>query len=113
MVWTSAWLQSIFAKYSKKKIESKKIILFNNSPIGSNDADVFDSKIKVNAIRQAITEENATTIALIGEYGTGKSSLTNLLYKENEDLFEKPSYINLWDCVCKKEKNRKNSFFGL
>ncbi|MBP5602358.1 MAG: hypothetical protein J6X78_06490 [Treponema sp.] len=105
MAWTSAWLQSIFAKYSKKKIESKKIILFNNSPIGSNDDDVFDSKIKVNAIRQAITEENATTIALIGEYGTGKSSLTNLLYKENEDLFEKPSYINLWDCVCKKEKS--------
>ena len=104
MAWTSAWLQSLFSKYNIKKNETKRIVLFNNSPIDSKNDDVFDSKIKVNAIRQAITEEKATTIALIGEYGTGKSSLTNLLYKENEDLFEKPSYINLWDCVCKKEK---------
>ena len=85
--------------------DKQKIILFNNSPIGKSEDDVFDSRIKAQAIKKAINE-GANTIALIGEYGSGKSSLTNILYDKNKDIFLKPIYINLWDCVCKQEKTK-------
>ena len=107
----------------KKKKEAKKeheIILFNNSPIGTPEEDIFDSKIKATAVREAINE-GANTIALIGDYGSGKSSLTKILYEDNKTEFENPIYINLWDCICKQEtkedvsgnnpeQNRINSF---
>ena len=86
--------------------DNQKIILFNNSPIGKSEDDVFDSRIKAQAIKKAINE-GANTIALIGEYGSGKSSLTNILYDKNKDVFLKPIYINLWDCVCKQEKTKR------
>ena len=78
-------------------IEKKDIILFNNSPIGNSNNDIFDLRIKAEAIKKAI-DEKANTIALIGEYGSGKSSLINILYTDNRKVFETPIYINLWDC---------------
>lgn len=90
----------------EKKIDEVKeeheIILFNNSPIGTPEEDIFDSKIKATAVKEAI-KDGASTIALIGEYGSGKSSLTKILYDENKSIFEKPIYINLWDCIVKQE----------
>lgn len=91
------------------------IILFNNSPIFKSNNDIFDLKIKAQAVKKAI-DEKANTVALIGEYGSGKSSLTNILYEDNKECFEKPIYINLWDCICKpdnetsKNQNQINIF---
>ncbi|WP_428771294.1 hypothetical protein V1L52_05165 [Treponema sp. HNW] len=82
--------------------EEKDIALFNNSPIGKSNNDIFDLSIKAQAVKKAI-DEKANTVALIGEYGSGKSSLTNILYEDNKDSFEKPIYINLWDCVYKHD----------
>lgn len=75
--------------------EEKDIVLFNNSPIGKSNNDIFDLSIKAQAVKKAI-DEKANTVALIGEYGSGKSSLTNILYEDNKECFEKPIYINLW-----------------
>ena len=94
--------------------ESEEIILFNNAPLDNSEEDVFDFNIKAKALNSAINNK-ARAIALIGEYGSGKSTLTNLLFEQNKDTFEKPIYINLWDCICKKEnkdddKERINQF---
>ena len=64
----------------RKKL-AKKIILFNNSPISDLKDDSFDFDIKAKAIKEVINN-NANIIALIGDYGAGKSSLTKLLYKK-------------------------------
>ena len=89
-------------------IEKKDIILFNNSPIGNSNNDIFDLRIKAEAIKKAI-DEKANTIALIGEYGSGKSSLINILYTDNRKVFETPIYINLWDCIYKHENEDSNN----
>lgn len=105
--------ENIFSENKKKKEEkklleqqkkdAKKVILFNNSPISKSKEDAFDFEIKVKAIKQAINNK-ANIIALIGDYGAGKSSLTKLLYKKYWYSFRKPIYINLWDCITKEEK---------
>lgn len=100
-------IKQIFKKNKSLKRDNvipakQDIILFNNSPIGNSNNDIFDLKIKAQAVKKAI-DEKANTVALIGEYGSGKSSLTNILYEDNKECFEKPIYINLWDCVCKHD----------
>lgn len=92
----------------RKKL-SKKIILFNNTPISTSKDDSFDFDIKAKAIKEVINN-NANIIALIGDYGAGKSSLTKLLYKRYWYAFRKPIFINLWDCVVHKanENDKEN-----
>ena len=81
-----------------KKENSTDIIFFKNSPIEDETSDVFDFSIKATAIEKAI-ENGANMIALIGDYGTGKSSLTKILYKKNKEKYAEPIYINLWDSL--------------
>ena len=105
-------------KQMLKKVKSLKndnaittkqdIILFNNSPISNSSNDIFDLKIKAQAVKKAI-DEKANAVALIGEYGSGKSSLINILYTDNKKAFEKPIYINLWDCIYKHENEEPNN----
>ena len=115
-------LENIFSENKKKKKEkklfkqqekdAKKVILFNNSPISKSKEDAFDFEIKAKAIKQAINNK-ANIIALIGDYGAGKSSLTKLLYKKYWYSFRKPIYINLWDCITKKEKTNNSERQGI
>lgn len=84
----------------KQRTEVRKPILFNNSPIFDHKQDAFDFDIKIRSIKQAI-DNGANILALIGDYGTGKTSLTKLLYKTFHWKFRNPIYINLWDCVIK------------
>ena len=86
----------------RKKKEAKTIVLFNNSPISYTKEDVFDFQIKAKAIKKAI-DSKANLIALIGDYGAGKSSLTKLLYNKYWFSFRRPIIINLWDCFIKKD----------
>lgn len=74
------------------------IIFFKNSPIEDETSDVFDFRIKATAIEKAINN-GANMIALIGDYGTGKSSLTKILYNKNKEKYTEPIYINLWDTL--------------
>lgn len=92
----------------QQKKDARKVILFNNSPITNAKDDAFDFKTKACAIKEAI-DNKANIIALIGEYGVGKSSLTKLLYKKYPLIFRKPIFINLWDCVVEKENDRKEA----
>ena len=87
----------------QQKKDARKVILFNNSPITNTKDDAFDFKTKACAIKEAI-DNKANIIALIGEYGVGKSSLTKLLYKKYLFSFRKPIFINLWDCVVENER---------
>ena len=90
-------------KLFQQKKNARKVILFNNSPITNTKDDAFDFKTKACAIKEAI-DNKANIIALIGEYGVGKSSLTKLLYKKFPFSFRKPIFINLWDCVVENER---------
>ena len=90
-------------KLFQQKKDARKVILFNNSPITNTKDDAFDFKTKACAIKEAI-DNKANIIALIGEYGVGKSSLTKLLYEKYLFSFRKPIFINLWDCVVENER---------
>lgn len=74
------------------------IIFFKNAPIEDETSDVFDFTIKASAIEKAI-DSGSNMIALIGDYGTGKSSLTKILYNNNKEKYSEPIFINLWDCL--------------
>lgn len=78
--------------------ETANIIFFKNSPLKDEKKDIFDFKIKSEAIEKAI-ENDANMISLIGDYGTGKSTLTEILYERNKEKYVQPVYINLWDCL--------------
>ena len=97
-------------KLFQQKKDAKKVILFNNSPITNTKDDAFDFKTKACAIKEAI-DNKANIIALIGEYGVGKSSLTKLLYKKYPFSFRKPIFINLWDCVVENERNEDETTY--
>lgn len=107
------WLNQTNIKWEENKIlkqkkkDSQTVILFNNSPISNTKEDVFDFQIKAKAIKKAI-DGNANLIALIGDYGAGKSSLTKLLYNKYWFSFRKPILINLWDCFIKDDSIEKN-----
>ena len=86
----------------KERKGNKRIVLFKNAPITDQKNDAFDFGIKANAIKKAI-KEKSNIIGLVGDYGSGKSSLTELLYKNNKFFFAKPIYVNLWDCFSNDE----------
>lgn len=86
------------SKKSKEIQNKSQIIFFKNAPLEDETKDVFDFQIKAEAIEEAI-KNGSNMIALIGDYGTGKSSLTKILYKRNIEKYAEPIYINLWDCL--------------
>lgn len=94
-----------------EKNSSYEPIVFVNNPITQKNEDVigFDSQIKT--LNKAI-EQGAKIIGVIADYGTGKSSLTELLVNNiNDDQKQKcsscrkktckPIYVNLWDSLNK------------
>ena len=93
------------------RLDSPKVkpIVFVNNPIADEKHDAIGFGAYVNTAKAAI-DEGATTIGLIAGYGTGKSSLTNLLGVSLEkDGHPKPIYVNLWDCFnnCEKKKSEE------
>lgn len=73
-------------------------IVFVNTPISDAIHDVigFDSQVKT--LRAAIAD-GANMIGIIANYGTGKSSMTELLSQSFDDDDNKPIKINMWDCL--------------
>ena len=88
-------------------------IVFVNTPISDALYDVigFDSQVKT--LRAAIDDE-ANMIGIIANYGTGKSSMTELLSQSFSVDGNKPIKINMWDCLgrstaCKDKLNENIS----
>lgn len=87
--------------------EDKKFepIVFINNPISNTNEDVIGFESQVETLMCAI-ENNANMIGIIADYGTGKSSMTELLTKRLEETNKnkptnKPIKINMWDCLSK------------
>lgn len=92
---------------SEEVEEDKKFepIVFINNPISNTNEDVIGFESQVETLMCAI-ENNANMIGIIADYGTGKSSMTELLTKRIEVTNKnkptnKPIKINMWDCLSK------------
>lgn len=72
-------------------------IVFMNSPISDESNDVIGINSAVQSIKKA-TNEGATMVGVIADYGSGKSSLTEILSSDKE-TYGKSIYINMWDSL--------------
>ncbi len=96
-------------KKSKAQInnntESLVPIIFQNSPIQDDSKDVFDFKNQVKVLHE-VSNSDAKIIGIIGDYGSGKSSITELYAKEEKKSKKaKIVRINLWDeFLCSKDE---------
>ena len=81
----------------KDNTESLIPIIFQNSPIQDDSKDVFDFKNQVKVLHE-VSNTDAKIIGIVGDYGSGKSSITELYAKEEKKNDKtKIVRINLWD----------------
>lgn len=79
-------------------------IVFVNNPISTNSQDIVGFETQVCTIETAINN-NATMIGVIADYGSGKSSVTEILEhkitqkSEDRKKYPRPIKINMWDCL--------------
>lgn len=73
-----------------------KPIIFMNAPISQDEEDILGIRPTVEAIDSAI-KSGAKMIGVIADYGTGKSSLTDMLCKGRNAI-----KINMWDSLSKE-----------
>lgn len=96
-------------KETDKSNNVVKPIVFVNNPIKSTDYDVIGFSNQVEMISCAIDEGNASMIGVIADYGTGKSSMTEMLkdkyFKEGNP---NPIKINMWDSLSESHKPKSN-----
>jgi len=83
-------------KFKEQKVESGSTV-FINKPIKTVSDDLVGFEVQIKSIKEAINK-GANSIGVISDYGTGKSSLTELISLEDV-LYCKPIKINLWDCL--------------
>lgn len=103
-------LRNIFAKLRLiAKCNSTAIIpvFFNNTPISEEKNDIFNFKEQVNLLNYVI-KNGSTLIGIIGDYGSGKSSLTEISQKVLYGKYGHAIRINMWDTT---EQN-KNVEYG-
>ena len=96
---------------TKKQEEKKKYspIVFVNSPVAEPKYDVIGFDAQVETIQQAI-EGGATMIGVVADYGTGKSSMTELLCNAFvEKGNPKPIKINMWDSLAQENQEENGS----
>lgn len=72
-----------------------KPIIFQNKPIEDDSKDIFDFTYQKDVLNEAI-DSGARIIGVIGDYGTGKSSVTKLLEKDRNKKEDTVININLW-----------------
>lgn len=78
-----------------------KPLVFVNRPIKKVEEDVVGFSTQVDTICEAM-ESGSTMIGVVADYGTGKSSITDLLInrvKSKPYKYPKPIKVNLWDCL--------------
>jgi predicted ABC-type transport system involved in lysophospholipase L1 biosynthesis ATPase subunit len=103
-------LKNNFHKLRKLiKCNNTKIIpvLFNNTPISDGKENIFNFKEQVKILDSAI-KNRSTLIGIIGDYGSGKSSLTELCQKKLKLKYGQAIRINMWDTI--EKDNEGNGF---
>lgn len=83
-------------------------VLFNNTPISDEKYDIFNFKEQVNILGGAIKNGSAL-IGIIGDYGSGKSSLTEICQKILYRKYGQAIRINMWDTT---ERNNLEQGFN-
>ncbi len=97
-------------KYKSLKMETEKYynpIVFMNTPISDDKNDVIGINSTVSAIKYA-ADKGAKLVGIIADYGSGKSSLTEILSTDN-NKFGKAIKINLWDSLTKDSVMKDSS----
>lgn len=84
-------------KFKEKIITKTESTVFINKPIESANDDLVGFDVQIKSIKDAI-KKGANSIGVISDYGTGKSSLTELIGLEDENYCI-PIKVNLWDCL--------------
>lgn len=92
-------------KYDEKSI---KPIIFQNKPIEEENKDLFDFSYQKRVLNTAI-KSNARIIGIVGDYGTGKSSITKLLEKDRRSNKDKIININLWGQFSNQQYDEKKT----
>lgn len=78
------------------KNETLSPIIFKNTPIENDSQDIFDFKTQVEVLNE-VEESGAKIIGIIGDYGSGKSSITEMFENHEKEKKNKTIRINLWD----------------
>ena len=105
----------MFGYRDKKKVnktdEQKEYtpIVFINKPAENYLQDVVGFKTQVETIHQAI-KNGANMIGVIADYGTGKSTISDILISDVLNNKHKYSIIriNMWDSISKKSDDDNN-----
>lgn len=81
-------------------------IVFINKPAKNYSQDVVGFKSQVETIHQAINN-GATMIGIIADYGTGKSTISDILISDvlNNEHKYSTIRINMWDSISKKSNS--------
>lgn len=83
---------------TKKKKQYSPIVFVNN-PVKDTEHDVIGFDAQVKTLHDAI-DNGATMIGVIADYGTGKSSMTELLCNRfRRRLHPRPIKVNMWDSL--------------
>lgn len=80
-------------------------IIFQNKPIDCDEKDIFDFSYQKKVLNVVI-DADSRIVGIIGDYGTGKSSITKLLEDDRKKQGDKVININLWDQFKKKIENQ-------
>ncbi len=106
-------MKKLLSKIKRKqnnRIEEHKeynnSVVYINKPINEINNDVLGINTHLNRIDKAI-DNGANVIGIIGDYGTGKSSLIELL----KNKYEEPIMINMWNYS--NENDEENGINGL
>ena len=88
-----------------KEEKNYEPIIFMNTPIMNKKEDVIGISSSVEAINVAL-EDGARMVGVVAEYGTGKSSLTEMLMKSKPK--KKEIRVNMWEALEHKEDEEDN-----
>lgn len=88
-----------------KEEKNYEPIIFMNTPIMNKDDDVIGISSSVDAINIAL-EDGAKMVGVVAEYGTGKSSLTEMLIKSKPK--KKEIRVNMWEALDNKGDDKDN-----
>lgn len=84
-------------KNTQEDVQKFSPVFFPNFPQNDVKKDVFDFGNQINVLN-TVTDSGAKIIGIIGNYGSGKSSITEMFETEQKNKKKKIIRVNLWDC---------------
>lgn len=93
-----------------KSNNTVKPIVFVNNPIKLAEDDVIGFLDQVEMISCAIDDGEASMIGVIADYGTGKSSITEMLKEKYVKAgYPEPIKVNMWDSLSEPNDSQNNN----